>query len=182
MLPRVLRYPVLVLGLLAVTACEQNVPAPGVGNGGVATTTPETPPSVWRTAGDSDVRVLESEHDEADLAAAIARARKTLDEARIRWQARQRGNGEAKSFWAVKWRAPTVDGGAEYVWVEPMTWSAFRVEGRLASPPQRALACGKSRDDLVGFSADELVDWVRYDDADFGGAYEGGFTIAALDG
>lgn len=172
--------PVLAAVLLA-TACERDVRAPDVVEGD-APTTRATSRQAWRAAGDSEVRALRDEEEEADLAVAIADARETLDDARIRWQARQRDPDAAKGFWAVKWRAPTTDGGAEYVWVEPMTWSAFRVEGRLASPPQRELACGRQRDDLVGFPAEELVDWVRYDNAEFRGAHEGGFTIAALDG
>ncbi|MHC5113181.1 MAG: DUF2314 domain-containing protein [Planctomycetota bacterium] len=114
--------------------------------------------------------------DDEELADAIAEARRTAEDARRRWDLAPL---HERPRWAVKWHAPTADGGHEYVWVEPMHWSLFRVEGRLASPPRRELACGRRQDELVSFPSAELADWI-YRPAH--GPHEGGFTVNVLEG
>lgn len=116
--------------------------------------------------------------DDLVLSAAIDKARATADETRGRWVA---ATPEQRSRWAVKWAAPTADGGVEHVWVRPVNWSAYRIEGVLDSPPQSPLACGKTTGELVGFPIEELSDWIYAADGDFAGRREGGFTIEALE-
>jgi uncharacterized protein YegJ (DUF2314 family) len=103
-------------------------------------------------------------------------ARATAGRARQRWRADPAGRGS----WAVKWASPTVDGGVEHVWVQPLAWSRFRVEGRLTSPPRLPLACGRQAGDLVSFPAEELSDWVHLLDGTVDGRREGGYTIDVL--
>ena len=154
----------LLLALVAVgAACETREPPP-------ASTTPapapaaDRPAGLWRTVDDSPQLAIARGADDPALAEAVARARSSAPEAQERWRDTP---PDRRGGWGIKWRAPTVDEGVEYLWVEPLAWSRFRIEGRLASPPQRALACGKGQDELVGFPIEELVDWVRYERADF---------------
>ena len=149
---------------------------------------PPTPtPSAWRTIDDSPIVVLDENGIDTAILDAIHQARQTAPDARSRWLV---ANEQERSSWAIKWAAPTIAGGVEYVWVQPVNWSAFRIEGRLASPPQNELMCGALLDDVVGFATEELADWVRYipantinDTTDATGAStrEGGFTIDVLE-
>ena len=134
--------------------------------------------SPWQQIDDSEVMAVPDGELSEAFEAAVAAARSTIAEARGRWKA---ASDLERPRWAVKWPAPTVDGMTEYVWVEPMHWSRFRVEGRLASPPQRELLCGRELDELVSFAAEEIVDWVRVADELDLEPREGGFTIDALD-
>jgi uncharacterized protein YegJ (DUF2314 family) len=160
--------------LLAAAACEKQEPPP----------TLEPPPattaeagSAWRTLDDTAGFAVAVEADDPKLAEAIDRARASAEQARRRWLA-DPTRGDA---WAVKWAAPTVGGGVEHVWIRPVTWSRFRIEGRLASPPQAKLLCGREAGELVSFPAEELSDWVRLADGAMAGRREGGFTIDLLE-
>ncbi|HRP63140.1 MAG TPA: DUF2314 domain-containing protein [Phycisphaerales bacterium] len=129
-----------------------------------------------------EVRAHLIERDDPAMLAAMAQARETADEARTRWQASPES---ARMRWAVKWAAPNESSEAddeaepsvEYVWVLPLHWSPFRVEGILASDPIMPLACKAREGDLVSFSIEELADWVYINDE---GAIEGGFTAAVI--
>ncbi|MHC4415898.1 MAG: DUF2314 domain-containing protein [Planctomycetota bacterium] len=122
---------------------------------------------------------LSSESDDPELAAAIARARATVEDARRRWLATPAGGD--RGGWAVKWAAPAVDGPVEHVWVRPESWTGFRIEGRLASPPHHELLCGRVQGERVGFPVEELTDWVHLIDGAIDGRREGGFTIDLLE-
>jgi uncharacterized protein YegJ (DUF2314 family) len=154
----------------AVAGCdrpEEPAPAPA------PITAPEpAPPSAWREVDGS--RIVAVAADDERLRAAMREARRTAPAARGRWAAMDEA-GRAR--WAIKWAAPTVDGGREYVWMRPVAWSPFRIEGRLASPPQRMLESGRVLGDLVSFPHDELADWFLEN----GAQHEGGFTLRVLD-
>jgi uncharacterized protein YegJ (DUF2314 family) len=160
--------------VLAAAACEKQEPPP-----------PLEPPaatavdasSAWRTLDGSAGTAVAVEADDPKLAEAIERARASAEQARRRWGADPAGGGT----WAVKWAAPTVGGGVEHVWVRPVSWSRFRIEGRLASPPQAELLCGRKAGELVSFPADELSDWLHLADGTADGRREGGFTIDLLE-
>ena len=91
---------------------------------------------------------------------------------------------DQRERWAVKWAARTIDGAVEHVWVRPATWSAFRIEGVLASRPMSELECAKAAGELVSFPIEELSDW-RYDTGRRDGQgrpiIEGDFTAAVLE-
>jgi uncharacterized protein YegJ (DUF2314 family) len=152
---------------------------PGASGSGPPAAAPGDPSLEWRQVGGSSVVAVETGNPggpEADLARAVAEARRTAPAARLRFLA---SSAEERGAWAVKWAAPTEEGGIEHVWVEPVTWSLFRIEGRLASPPLRALACGRGLDEMVGFPTAELVDWLRQPAG--AGQREGGFTADVLE-
>ncbi len=138
-------------------------------------------PSPWRESGDSWQIALKRDLDQPELADAIAQAQATMDEAREQWLVTSSAD---RTNWAVQWAAPAVtETGAEtteHVWVQPLHWSPFRVEGVLLSEPLTELVAGKSRGELVGFSSEEVTDWVHFVTGDREGERHGGFTIDAL--
>lgn len=146
-----------------------------------------SPASSWRVDeidGERTAR-LSVEHDEIrlQLAAAIEQARSTAANARDRWRETPESQ---RHRWAVKWAAPILDdeGAVEHVWIQPLHWSPFRIEGILLSRPDRPLdASGSSpaRGDLVSFPASELSDWVKWHTDEPNDRRDGGFTIAVLE-
>jgi uncharacterized protein YegJ (DUF2314 family) len=102
-----------------------------------------------------------------------------------------------RSLWAVKWAAPRspaaastagrdralpIDhGSVEHVWVQPITWSAFRIEGTLLSNPTAALEAGRRVGETVSFPIDEVSDWIHFASEDPGSAFEGGYTVRVLE-
>lgn len=163
--------------IVAAAGCEDasqrdGLQPPGVASASSSITTDET----------AGIRVHLVERDDAEMLAAIAKARETADEARTRWLASPES---ARMRWAIKWAAPNEldetddesEQSVEYVWVLPLHWSPFRVEGILASEPVEPLACRAREGDLVSFAIEELADWV-YFAAD--GTLEGGFTAAVI--
>jgi uncharacterized protein YegJ (DUF2314 family) len=170
----------LAAGLLAGgTGCQEAAPPEAPPAAGAATSAEiDAAPSPWRSVDGSPARGLAPDETVPGLAEATARARETAEAARRRWLETP---AAGRSRWAVKWAARTVDGGIEHLWVEPVRWSPFRVEGRLANPPSRELVTGKRRDDLVGFPLDDLADWVHFATDDPEGPREGGFTIDVLE-
>lgn len=119
--------------------------------------------------------------DDAEMNAAIAQARATAEDARIRFAAASRKD---RDRWSVKWASPTVDDDVEHIWVSPINWSPFRVEGWLASEPVQELACGKKFGEIVSFPIEELSDWVCFTgptpEPDMDGPFEGGYTMKVL--
>lgn len=140
------------------------------------------PPSPWQISDGAARIALASEIDDQELADAIAKAQSTANEARKRWQD---ANENQRSQWAIKWASPTADGKIEHIWIKPiLTWSKFRIEGKLANPPTVELACDKSLGQAVSFPIEELSDWVQMIE----GAGEesqptqtGGFTMKLLE-
>ena len=165
--------------LAMLIGCERSAPSADTA-GAPATRSPETAaPSPWRT-GDGDAPLIALPADEPDeaLEAAAAEARLAALGARERWSLLGEGS---RRGWFIKWAAPTEDGGREYLWVEPLHWSEFRIEGRIASEPQRALAWSRARGDTVGFPAEELVDWIAPGPGELGTPKRGGFTVKELE-
>ncbi len=158
--------------MLAVPGCEQQETASQT----LPPMTAETARSDWRW-DESSARIAVASED-SELAAAIERARSSALDARRRWVA---AAAQDRVNWAVKWAAPTTAGSVEHVWVEPLAWSRFRIEGRLLSPPQSPLECGRTRGELVSFAAEELSDWVYLAEGRIDGRLDGGFTIKLLE-
>jgi len=159
----------------ALAGCGLEEPEPAPPAASVGATAPA--PSPWHIAEGDDAMIAVSGSFAVELAAASVEARATAADASDRWRDEPPG---ARARWAVKWRAETSGGGVEFVWVEPLHWSHHRIEGRLASIPNAELACGKTRDDLVGFPTEELADWIREAD-DPATPPEGGFTVKLLE-
>jgi uncharacterized protein YegJ (DUF2314 family) len=141
--------------------------------------------SAWHAVGETDsIVAIDDEAARTELEAAIAKARQTMEDARLRFNAEA---PEHRSHWLINWAAEIVPNddaagsqAVEHVWVMPINWSPFRIEGVLVSQPVRELACGKTRDELVSFPIEELADWrCTSPDVQTGDA-QGGFTIAAL--
>jgi hypothetical protein len=182
----------------------------------------------WQRINDSNVIAIgiDDVKVQTQLDAAMADARRTLDDARQRWSV---AKPDERALWAVKWAAPlaldssdqpsansdqssansnqpsptsrhpsaktnrssvadsqqpTADSLIEHVWVQPINWSPFRIEGVLLSQPLRPLDCGRNAGELVSFPADQLADWLHYaaDPATNPNApFEGGFTVKALE-
>ena len=146
-------------------------------------------------AGETAFVGVRDEALEQELRDAAAQAQRTARTARERWL---EAPPSARDHWAVKWAAPLTRGDelrpggddapperppVEYVWVIPVSWSPWRIEGVLASTPQRRI--GYVVGDLVGFPVDELADWVHTQDgpvhSHFRGRREGGFTVRVLE-
>lgn len=150
-------------------------------------------PVLWKRI--NDAVVAEVGHGDAalqeELDAATRQARTTLDDARQRWTVATPAD---RGLWAVKWAAPIAathssasmpagEGGlAEHVWVRPVNWSPFRIEGALLSQPTLPLECGRVQGEIVAFPADEVSDWVHFASPAQNAAFEGGFTLRVLEG
>lgn len=164
----------LVAAILTAIGCEER---PAIA--------PAEPPlsatpdgSAWRSLDGSERVAAPAVDTDPDLAAAIGQAQSTAAGARARWAS---GSRQARANWAVKWAAPTSDGGVEHVWVQPTSWTVHRIEGWLASPPQSPLACGRVQGELVSFPAEALSDWARFSAGSWEHPAEGGFSIRVLE-
>ena len=133
---------------------------------------------LWRHQTESDRVAVPDEADDAQLQEAIAEARRTASKARQSWL---QASAEDREHWAIKWAAPCADGGVEHVWVNPRSWSPFRIEAVLSSPPHRALLNGKTLGEWVSLPIEELSDWVYFTEGDPAGPFDGGFTIRVLE-
>lgn len=172
--------------MAALTACGAGMFLTACNDRPPDTPTPKTTangkPSPWRGSAENPVIGLD-EAANAELAAAIAQARATAETARQTWAA---ATPDDRKQWWVKWAAPTADERIEHVWVQPVNWSPFRVEGVLASQPLTQLECEHSLGELVSFPIEELSDWVHLlappTDQNALGSFDGGFTVKALEG
>jgi uncharacterized protein YegJ (DUF2314 family) len=179
---------------LPIAACDRSSDPQTTGAPPAAVGNHQSP---WRGEVRSAVISVGDESVKKDLAAAIAQARATAADARLRWMALA---PQDRARWAVKWAAPVApadadatdaddSGGVEHVWVRPINWSPFRIEGVLASEPVQAIAGGKSLGDVVSFPIDELSDWVCFagdakdslGDTSLVRPVEGGFTLEILE-
>lgn len=142
---------------------------------------PVAPPSPWRLIdGAPRLALPNATEADAELQEAIDHARSTARAAAARWND---GDAEERGRWLVAWAARTEAGGVEHLWVRPLSWSPFRVEGELASAPQQLLEREFEAGDVVAFPIEELVDWLRAPNpgATPAEVVEGGFTIAVLE-
>jgi uncharacterized protein YegJ (DUF2314 family) len=167
-------FAIMLVAVSLTMSCEEHAPTPPSDSGTAA----GVQPSLWHRIDDRYLVAVPDEASDEALAAATAEARRTADEARETWQVTPPAR---RDHWAIKWAAPTEDEGVEQVWVQPLHWSPFRIEGRLVSEPRAALVCGKRGGDLVSFPADELTDWIHLPTGDWNGPREGGFTVKVLE-
>lgn len=154
----------------------------------------EPKPVLWKHLQDSTVVAIKDATVEQSLKTATEEAQRTLPDARMRWVV---ASPSQRLLWAVKWAAPRSEstasevsvnrealadhGSVEHVWVQPVTWSAFRIEGTLLSNPTAPLEAGKTRGEAVSFPIDEVSDWIHFAGEEPGAAFEGGFTVRVLE-
>ena len=182
----------VVLAICLMCGCEP----PSSNSGDHAATAPaqtSQQPVWWRNVQGATVVAVNEPAVRQQLEQATNEARRTLNDARMRWGV---SKPEERSLWAVKWAAPlaeravdhdeaTPTGGAanesvEHIWIQPLTWSAFRIEGALLSTPTRALECGRTSGEIVSFPVDEVSDWIHFASEQADAAFEGGFTVRVL--
>lgn len=165
----------LTLAAFLASGCADDAAPP-------ATSPPSKTPSAWHSGNGSALVGVDDEAHQAELAAAIAQARATAEQARKDFLT---ATPTEKTRWWVKWGATTVNEEVEHVWVQPLNWSPFRIEGLLASSPLAELTCGKSVGELVSFPIEELSDWIHFTgdspDPTLNDPHEGGFTARVLE-
>ena len=167
----------------------------------------------WQRINDSAVIAVNDPDVAARLVEATTEARRTLDDARQRWgvaKPQERALWAVK--WAAPLANDASadastdplpadasqesnnhdgdDGGGgdqrnlEHVWVQPINWSPFRIEGVLLSPPVHTLDCNRRAGELVSFPADQVVDWLHFaadPTTNPSAPFEGGFTVKVLE-
>ena len=130
--------------------------------------------SPWQPHDATHVLREQSEFSEL-MQEAIARAHETAVTAQREWRT---ATPEEAERWMIKWAAPTLDDTVEYLWVRPLVWTDFRIEGILLNTPVRET--GYDAGGMVGFPIEEMADWVYLIDGDMSSARRGGFTIDVL--
>jgi hypothetical protein len=151
-------------------------------------------PMLWKGLGDEAIVAVNDPAVERALADAGAAARKSLDDARQRWAIAKPAE---RGLWAVKWAAPLAPplsqsapasepaaagaASVEHIWVQPINWSPFRIEGVLLSTPRGALECGRSAGEIVSFPIDELSDWIHFASEAPDAPFEGGYSVKVLE-
>lgn len=179
------------LAICMTCGCE---PPPSDSANGTTTAPSQTDsqPVLWRQVQGATVVAVRDPAVERQLELATGEARRTLDDARQRWSV---AKPHERALWAVKWAAPLAphagdqdqappvagDESVEHIWVRPLTWSAFRIEGTLLSAPTRALESGRTSGEIVGFPIDEVSDWIHFASPQADAAFEGGFTVRVLE-
>ena len=165
----------LIVSLCAIAGCERDE---SIDDANPTPTETQIDRPTWSAWGTGDHVIAADLEDDPEMQADIEQARKSADSAREQWRNTPKS---MRQQWAVKWAAPTEEGGREYIWIQPMHWSRFRIEGRLLSEPSGPLEDRAERGDLLAFSADELVDWVRLSASETARVQAGGFTIKVLE-
>ena len=133
----------------------------------------------WQAGTDSYAIGVDDEKINTELDKAATKARETAKEASKRWQ---QSNLMQRENWLIKWAAPIQPQDSnkkEYVWVKPVEWSPFRIEGILVTKPSGNI--GFNEGDLVAFPIEELYDWVYKIEGDMQGPRQGGFTVEVLE-
>src|SRR5690349_19897978 len=148
----------ILVAALGTTACTHDAAPPDQ----PATQAAAPKPSLWKSIDPASPVAVVSPVNESKLRAAMEQARSTAEQARQKWLYTA---ADDRPRWAVKWAAPLAGHAAatmssaertEHVWVSPVHWSPFRIEGVLASTPVNDLACGKHLGELVSFPIEEL--------------------------
>ncbi len=162
----------ILAGVLLIAGCEQDDP---ITPPPPTTAPPATRPTWTNREGE---RLAHGELTDS-LRAAIEAARKSLNRARLAW-----ASAEDRDSWALKWETRTGPDRLtiEHLWVIPVTWTEYRVEGVLASLPLQEF--DRKPGDLVSFDSDEILDWVHTLDGPaathLSGQREGGYTVDEL--
>lgn len=179
------------LALASLCGCDQQP-----SDAGPPSTAPAAAPRpvLWKQIEGESVVAVDEPRVQRELEKATAEARRTLDDARQRWSVSKPAE---RGLWAVKWAAPlgaalpstthaaepstrVSSDSTEHVWVQPLTWSAFRIEGVLLSTPTAPLECGRRAGERVSFPIDEVSDWIHFATAQGDSAFEGGYTVKVL--
>jgi len=167
------RFPcvaILVLLLTTASSCDQHS-TPQTSDAIHRTDTPWIQDSVSAYASLTDA-------DVADLETVIAEAQATAASARERFN---EADPVERLSYIVLWNAPTGEGSLELVWVRPVRWSQFRIEGVLLSEPRQPLHSGRAAGELVSFPVDDLADWAILDVKRPGHTIEGAATLHAIE-
>lgn len=172
--------PVIAVTLMCVflNSCmrtEENTPS----NKSVEKNSQTSNKKAWLGDNDSYAIGIEDEKIQTELDNAAIRARETAREASKRWQ---QANPMQQENWLIKWAAPIKAQESkknEYVWVKPIEWSPFRVEGILVTSPAGEI--GFREGDLVAFPVEELYDWIYKIEGTMDGPRQGGFTVDILE-
>jgi len=191
--------------LIAPAGCDRQPPADSAdGNRSDKSGAAASQPMAWQRIHDAEVVAVDDALAQQALESATAEARRSLDDARQRWTV---ANAAERHLWAIKWAAPrapaaaqgggdaaaaanAADGASagepqvEHVWVQPINWSPFRIEGRLLSPPAAALESGRTQGEIVSFPVDEVSDWIHFSEdpaVNPAATFEGGYTVKVLE-
>jgi uncharacterized protein YegJ (DUF2314 family) len=113
-----------------------------------------------------------------ELSTSIEEAQRTAEAAREQFAS---ALPHERLRFVVLWMAPTMEGSREFVWVRPLSWSPFRIEGELQSEPTMPLESSGTRGAVVSFPIEELADWVIFDPDRPGYAVKGAVTIQAIE-
>lgn len=133
--------------------------------------------SLWVRDHDS-AHVTLSKQQMAEFSDSISAAQKSAQAAQQQFSA---AIPAEQVRYAILWMAATADGAREFVWVRPVKWSPFRVEGVLLSEPVHELECGRLAGELVSFPVEDLADWVILDTTQAGKVDQGAATIRAIE-
>lgn len=158
-----LHAPLIIIATLCLTTGCDHSPPP-----------PPTPSNIAAHASTLPIdlpNLLVIDPADTDLLAAIAAARDTLEGTRHRWlHATQL---ERRQYF-IKFSHPLPDGRSEHLWLHPLHWSPFRIEGRLVSRPR--LARDLQPGHLVETTRESIIDWlIQLPDRT-----DGGYTSAVL--
>lgn len=161
----------LLCGLPMLGACERTSPGDDAPSNGTAVT------NAWERDSVSSHIVLTKDAAN-ELSASIEAAQASANQARQQFLDAMPHD---RLRFAVLWMSPTVDGAREFVWVRPLEWSPFRIEGVMLSEPTAALESGTVKGELASFAIEELADWVILDAKRPGHAVEGATTLRELE-
>jgi len=174
------RFIVALATLASIGACDDNASSPSFSPAPAPASPPETS-SRWTPLGPSEFAVgLDAPDAVRRVELAMAEARRTLDDARRRWDHDRITRADAPITWLLKWRTPVGENEFESLWIAPERWNEFRVEGRLVSTPVRTDVLERRANDLVNVPAEEIVDWLRIEETTTGVQREGAFTERVL--
>jgi uncharacterized protein YegJ (DUF2314 family) len=141
--------------------------------------------SHWRPIGAEEFLIdIADDAIAAELEAASQQARDAAESARLDWL--DSVLTDRKHNWMINWAAPVpggqdLEGGSrvEHVWIRPIEWSPFRIEGVLLSAPRADI--GAAQGDLVSFPVEQLSDWVHVIEMNGAAGREGGYTLEVLE-
>jgi len=176
--------PAVLSGFLMLVGCERDsASTQRDGSGDADERDVTTPARHWQSSNTG--AFLIAVRDEAimtELEEASRQARESAEEARLRWT--DAVLSERRSQWMVKWSAPVSwrdESGetVEHVWMRPVEWSPFRIEGVLLSSPRADI--GAIEGELVSFPVEQVSDWVHIAEVNGAQTREGGFTLEVLE-
>jgi uncharacterized protein YegJ (DUF2314 family) len=158
--------------LLALQACDRS---PSLDGG--ADVAPQ--PSAWVRDGDGrSAHVVLTNEAVDELSDSIEEAQKSAPQAQQQFAT---ALPHERLRFLVLWMAPTADGSREFVWVRPVTWSPFRIEGELLSQPTAPLEAGSTAGDSISFPIEQLADWIIFESSRPGQPAQGAATLSEIE-